>query len=191
MSNYVSHRVVCREEVLYQYFIDKDPFGDGRTVEPPYISFNKLMNVKSLNEYSEKYGVYISYGCGFTWSLLGNGFCEIKFCTRWEYPIRAIIRTLELSHDSFWFAVEENHIYISKFYWEDGVKEDVLFIEEEYSEWLDSNMEFDVSLEDSDDSVWYFLPSAAGKWHNWESTDGFARYMDVAAVYVQLPPGRN
>ena len=53
MSNYVWHKVICRKEVLDQYFIGSDPFGDGRLMDHYYISFNKLFGVKSLNEYSE------------------------------------------------------------------------------------------------------------------------------------------
>lgn len=191
MSNYVWHRVICRKEILDLYFIDTDPLGDGTPVEQPYISFNKLFGVKSLNEYSEKYGVHISYGYGCSWAIQPDGSCDIKFCTRWQYPIRAIIRALELSHDIVWFAVEENHIYASKFYWNNGVKEDVMFIEDGFDDWLNENMEFDDSLEDPDEGVWYYLPKATGTWQNWESADGFARYLDVAAVHVELPPFRR
>jgi hypothetical protein len=187
MSNYVWHKVVCQKEILEKYFIDTDPFGDGTLVEPPYVSFNQLFGVRSLNEYSDKYGVYISYGYSFSWNLQSDGLCEIKFCTRWEYPIRAIIRTLELSHNTVWFAVEENHVYVSKFYWSDGIKEDVILLGEEFDRWLDVNMAFDDSLEDPDDGVWYYLPTSTGTWQNWESNDGFARYLDVAAVHVELP----
>ena len=188
MSNYVWHKVVCRKTILDRYFIDTDPQGDGIPRERPSISFNQLFGAKSLDEYSDKYGVHISYGYNYSWNLLDDGLCEIKFCTRWEYPIRAITRTLELSHDAVWFAVEENRIYVSKFYWEDGVKEDVFYIEEGFYEWLDHNMEFDDSLEDPDDGVWHYLPTASGTWINWESTDGFNRYLDVPAAHVQLPP---
>lgn len=184
MSNYVWHKVLCRKEVLERYFIDVDPLGDGTPVEQPYLSFNKLFGVKSLNEYSDNYGVHIYYGYGCSWEMKPDGFCEAKFCTRWEYPIRAIIRTIELSHDTVWLAVEENRIYVSKFYWSDGVKEDVLNIEDGFDEWLDKNMEYDDSLEDPDDGVWHYLPTANGNWRNWPSSDNFSRYLDVAAVNV-------
>lgn len=187
MSNYVWHKVICRKQVLNQYFIDPDPFGDGTPLKQPYISFNRLFGVKSLNEYSEKYGVHISYSFSFSWEEQPDGLYEIKFCTRWEYPIRAILRALELAHDTIWFAVEENHIYASKFYWADGVKEDVLFIENGFDQWLDENDEFDNSPKDPDDGVWYYLPTATGTWQSWESTDGYARYLDVAAVHVECP----
>ena len=188
MANYVWHRVVCRKEVLDRYFMDPDPFRDGAPVEQPCISFNKLFGVESLEEYSERYGVYVAYGYGCSWSARSDGRCEIKFRTRWEYPIRAILRALELSHDTVWYAVEENFISVSKFCWSDGVKEDVLFIEDGFSDWLRANEDFDASLEDWDDGVWYYLPTATGTWRRWESADGFARYLDVAAVHVELPP---
>ena len=188
MSNYVWHRVICRKDMVERYFIDTDPFGDGRPLERPYLSFNRLFGVKDLGEYSEKYGVHISYGYSFSWEELPDGLCEVKFVTRWEYPIRAIVRLLELSHDSVWFAVEENHIYISKFYWSNGVKEDVMYIAEEYDEWLGEHEDLFESLVDPDEEVWHFLPTATGTWLNWESADGFSRYLDVSAVDVELPP---
>ena len=188
MANYVYNRVICSKEVLEQYFIDPDPFGDGIPLDHPYISFNRLFGVKHLGEYHDKYGVYIYYGNSFSYSELADGSYEIKFCTRWEYPIRAILRVLELSHDTQWFALEENHVYVSRFYWAGEIKEDVMVIADEFDHWLDENMEFDDSLEDPDDGVWYFLPTAKGTWQNWESTDHFARYLDVAVVDIQHPP---
>ena len=179
--------MICQKAFLEQYFIDHDPLGDGIPMEHPYITFNKLFGVHSLNEYSEKYGVHIYYGYGFSWDELPNGQYEIKFCTRWEYPIRAIIRALNLDHGVEWFAVEENHIYVSKFYWSNGVKEDILFIEDDFYHWLDENIEFDDSLKDPDEGVWYFLQCAAGTWQHWESNDDFSRYLDTAAVDVELP----
>jgi len=111
----------------------------------------------------------------------------MKFCTRWEYPIRAIIRALEVSKDTIWFAVEENHIYVSKFYWHKGMREDVFLLENEFDQWLEENMDFEDSLEDPDDGVWHFLPTASGKWQNWPSPDNYSRYLDIAAVKVDMP----
>jgi len=62
MSNYIWHRVTCQKKALNQFLIDTDPLGDGTPVEQPYISFNKLFGVKSLDEYSEKYGVHFIMG---------------------------------------------------------------------------------------------------------------------------------
>lgn len=187
MSNYVWNKVICRKDVLDQFFIDTDPFGDGTPVEQPYISFNKLFGAKSLNEYEEKYGRYISYGWGCTWSMRADNLCELLFCTRWEYPIRAIIRTLELAHDAKWFCVEENFAYISKFYWLNDVREDVFILGDDYDQWLEENMDYDDSIKDPDDGVWHYLPTAKGKWLNWPSSDNFTRYRDVSAYTVENP----
>ena len=182
MSNYVWNKVVCRKDILDQYFIDHDPFGNGSPVNSPYVSFNRLFSVKSLDAYSEKYGVRISYGEGFSWDERPDGLYEVKFCTRWEYPIRAIVRTLELAHDTLWYAFEENRIYVSCFYWADCVKEKILFIEDEFWQWHFDNLDYDDSIEEPDDGVWHFLPTATGTWQNWESRDGFSRYLDKAAI---------
>ena len=187
MANYVVNRVICRKETLDRYFLDCDPFGDGKAIPRPYITFNRLFDAKSLDEYSEKYGVTIAYNWSFLWNELSNGLYEIKFCTRWEYPIRAILRTLEVSHVTVWFACEENHIYVSKFYWSGGVKEDVLHIENDYYEWEEKNPLLFDTLEDGDDDVWYFLQGYKGTWKNWESHDGFKRYLDTSAINVKRP----
>ena len=42
MANYICNRVICRKEILDDYFIDYDPFGDNTPLDHPYISFNKL-----------------------------------------------------------------------------------------------------------------------------------------------------
>ena len=189
MSNYVWHKVICRKEILDQYFIDQDPFGDGTKLQEPYITFNKLFGVHSLNEYSEKYGVHIYYGFGVSWEIQPSGLCTIKFCTRWEYPIKAIVQAITLENDIVWFAVEENCIYVSKFYWSEleGVQEDVLFIEDGYDKWLDVNWNFEDSLQDPDYGVWYYLQTVSNDWRTWKSDDGFSRYQDVAAVDVRIP----
>ena len=188
MSNYVWNKVVCRKDVLEQFLIDPEPFGDGRRMVPPYISFNKLFGVNSLNEYSELYGTHIYYGYGDSWDKRDDGLYEVKFATRWEYPIRAILRILELAHDTLWLAMEENHIYVSKFYWSGGVKEDILFIDEDdVYRWADEKLGADRCLKDCDDEVWYYLPIAKGMWRNWPSSDHFSRYLDVSAVHVKHP----
>ena len=131
MSNYVWNKVVCGQNTLDMYFIDAQPLGQKKPSEKSYISFNKLFGTQSLTEYREKIGVHISYGFGFSWTERDDGLYEIKFATRWEYPIQAIIRALELDHEAQWFAVEEACVYVSKFYWDKAVKEDVMFIDDD------------------------------------------------------------
>ena len=65
MANYVVNKIVCTEEILNEYFIDYYPIEQNEKLEEPYISFNKLFGVKSLNEYAQKYGEYIYYGWSF------------------------------------------------------------------------------------------------------------------------------
>ena len=187
MSNYVWNKVFCTKEMMEKYFIDPDPFGKKETLEKSYISFNKLYNMKSIYEYADKVDVPISYGLGTSWRETENGLYELMFCTRWKYPIKAITKSIELSHDTVWMAFEENNIYVSRFYWDNGVKQDVLLIENEYYSWYDENMEYVDSLKEPDDGVWHFLPYTTEKWRNWESTDGFARYFDVDAIDVDYP----
>lgn len=186
-ANYVYHKVICTGDCLNRYFMDPDPCNDGVSYDPPYISFNKLLSVSSVKEAHERYGSYVYYGFGAAWCERENGLWEIKFATRWKYPIHAIVRAIELNHDLIWYAVEENHVYISRFYWSDGVKEDVLYIEYEYDQWSQKNPDFVFSLADYDDTAWYFLPTATCVWRNWESTDGFARYMNIEAVFAENP----
>ena len=188
MANYVWQKVICRKEVLDRYFIDPDPLGDGIQLEKPYITFNKLFGVKSLNEYSEKYGAEIYYGFGFSWEIQSDGLCVIKFCSRWDYPIKAIIQAITLEKDTVWYAVEENCIYVSKFYWSEaeGVQEDVLFLEADFENWSEANEDFDVSLPDPDYGVWYYLETASKDWKTWKSADGFSRYQDYAVAVVEF-----
>ncbi|HPX32165.1 MAG TPA: hypothetical protein PLT36_01495 [Erysipelotrichaceae bacterium] len=188
MSNYVYNRVVGPKEVLEKYFIEFYQEDDDKKTRKYYISFFKLFGVSSYEEYSEKVGGR-SY-C-YTTSLPkitreDKSLYEIRFQTKWEYPIRAILKAIELSNDIIWFAAEEGCIYISKFYWQSEVKEDVLFIEDEYYSWMERNYWIE-TYDLLDESVWFFLPNAKGKWINWENQDGFKRYLDIEAVFVSYP----
>ena len=78
--------------------------------------------------------------------------------------------------------------YVSKFVWDDGPKEYVSQITDEYHDWCDENDDLADDLPDPDDPLWYYLPLAERTWFNWESNDGFSRYKDVAAVNVSRPP---
>ena len=187
MANYVWNRIFCDKDTLDKYFIDDKPFGDDIVAIEPYITFNKLFGVGSLNEYSEKIGTDIYYGYGSTYRRQEDGRYEVLFVTRWYYPIEAIKEAVLLSHNLEWYAVEENCIYVSKFYWNNGVKEDVMMIEDGYYEWLDVNMDFNESLEDPDFDVWYYLRTVKENWRNWESNDDFKRYKDsTPCIYKSL-----
>ena len=79
-----------------------------------------------------------------------------------------------------WYAVEENNIYVSKFYWDDGVKESVAVIHDPYYDWLGDNMSYGDELEDCDSDVWFFLENANVQWQAWDDSDGFKRYEQPA-----------
>ena len=185
MANFVWNKVICDKEFLDEYFVDYYPLGQGRKLEEPYISFNKLFGVKSLDEY-EEIGEHIYYGFDFDYTEISAGKIEVKFCTKTMYPIEAIKKAIEISHQIEWYAVEENFIYVSRFSWQDGVKEDVTDIAIGYDQWLEDNMEFDISLEAYDCGLWNYLKTVKKRGQRWESDDGFNRYK-VAAVYVKPP----
>lgn len=190
MANYVWNRVICSENTLDKYLIDSYPTGEGRKNDPPYISFNRISGVSSLKEYGENYGVYISYGTGFSQTKRTDELVEVKFCTRWEYPIRAILKLLELTHDTVWYAVEENHSYVSKFIWQGEICEYVAPLGDEYFAWEMANDEFISSIEDSndaDDGAWYYLERKNLNWQIWKSCDNFKRYLDVSVCTMKGP----
>ena len=56
-----------------------------------------------------------------------------------------------------------------------------------YSEWRQAHMDFEESLEDCDDSLWYYLQSVEKCWKTWESTDSFKQYRDKIAYDVHPP----
>lgn len=187
MSNYVWNYVICCKEAAEKYFIDDTSFGEDDLPQKPYITFNKLFGIKTLDNYEKKIGITISYGWGFSYNKLKNGMYELKFTTRREYPIKPILKTIELFHDINWYTVEENHIYTSKFYWLNGIKENVMYISDEFYEWVWENIDFNDALEDYDDGAWYFMPRSREKWKNRESTDNFKRYLDIPAYNVKYP----
>ena len=131
MANYVYNKIICSKEVLNKYFLDDNPFGDKdeKFKINPYITFNKLFNIKLDENYTKKYGESICYEDGFEYNNLENDYVEILFNTRWKYPIKAIKKSLELcKKDITWYVIEENLIYISKFYWFSGGNMDVITI---------------------------------------------------------------
>lgn len=179
MSNYVWNKVICDKETLEKYFIDNNPFGD-EIIEKPYITFNKIFGMGSLQDYREKVGKTIDYGYGFSYYPIDSDNYAILFCTRWNYPIQAIKKLLQLSNKTEWYLVEENYVYISKFCWENGVKEKVMWIRDGYDDWFISNEELYLDIKDPDSDVWYYLQAADETWLDWESNDQFKRYEEAA-----------
>ena len=76
--------------------------------------------------------------------------------------------------------VEENYVYISKFCWENGVKEKVMWIRDGYDDWFISNEELYLDIKDPDSDVWDYLQVADEEWLDWESNDQFKRYEGLA-----------
>ena len=176
MANYVWNKVICDKATLEEYFIDYEPIEEGKVLDKPYITFNKMFGVKSISEHYEKVGENIYYGYGFSYKELSKDRYEIKFTTMWKYPIEAIKKIIELAKDTEWYAVEENYIFVSRFYWCDGVRESIVKIEEDYEEWRENNADLYETIEVCDNEMWYYLQTIEPEWTEWESDDGFGRY---------------
>ncbi len=186
MSNYVANKIICKKKFYEKFFLDLNAFGDVELDDyiktTPYITFNKLYNVKSINEYRDKYGTYIYYGFGHSVKELNNDLVEIKFQTSKYYPICAIKKAIELDNSIVWYAVEENLIYISKFEWnENKVVEKTLYIEtDKFNNWYDENIcngnTYD-NLEDCDDAIWYLNDYSEQDWKLWKTDDLIKRYI--------------
>lgn len=177
MANYVYNRVICSEQLFYRYFWDQTPFGEIR--DDPYITFNQLVGVNSITEYNNKYGVSIYYGYGVIHRRLENGQIELLFATRWYHPIEAIKKAVTIDPNLIWYTVEENVIYISKFYWNGNIHEDVYIPGDTWDDWYEHNVKYsDHIREDADNDVWIFLSAVEPNWVEWPSTNSFQRYFE-------------
>lgn len=146
MSNYVYNKIICTEEILNKYFLDYEPFEESKKIDTPYITFNKLFNIKISEDYDKICGALIYYGDGFEYNKIDNNKVEILFNTIWNCPIKAIIRAIELcKNDIIWYACEESLNDISKFYWDDRVVEDILNLVDraDFDEFMIENEEKD------------------------------------------------
>ncbi|HFU3730364.1 TPA: hypothetical protein ACGO80_002053 [Streptococcus suis] len=177
MANYVYQQVICSKDFFETYFLDSYPI-DERKIDPPYISFNKLVCVKNIGEYGEQFGEYIYYGYGFTYQMRSDGLMVVTFATQRAYPIAAIRAAIQLDHSLEWYAIEENCIYVSRFYWNNGVKEVICLLGDDFAERAWDKYEFEESLADSDHIVWYFLLENDAKWLGWSSGLGLPRYYE-------------
>lgn len=193
MANYVWHRVICTEEILNQYFLDPVPFVDGIQQNPPYITFRKLFGYKSAKEYWHSDHILVYNGFGFSWQLIEKNRVEVKFCTKWQYPIHAILKAFELCREELqWFACEENHVYVSRFTWsEQSVKEHFILLPDSYWGWDEKiEQESNGKLPDWDDPVWSYLPQSGLNWHLWTEGDIFSRYNNQAVCKITPPHNR-
>ncbi|HEM3636316.1 TPA: hypothetical protein U1C44_001812 [Streptococcus suis] len=175
MANYVYQQVVCSQEFFETYFLYYYPIDENR-IEPPYISFNKLVNAKDIGVYRERFGEYIYYGYSFTYKRRSDGLMVLTFATQRAYSIAVIRAAIQLDHSLEWYAIEENCIYVSRFYWNNGVKEAICLLGDDFGKWAWDRYEFEESLADSDHIVWYFLLENDVKWLGWSSGLGLPRY---------------
>ena len=179
MANYVYQQVICSKDFFETYFLDCYPIDEKR-IDPPYISFNKLVGVKDLGEYGEQFGEYIYYGYGFTYQMRSDGLMVLTFATKRDYPIAAIRAAIQLDHTVEWYAIEENCIYVSRFFWEQGVQEEICLLnDDEFGKWAWDRYEFEELLADSDHIVWYFLLENDIEWLSWSSS------LDLPSFYKE------
>ena len=190
MANFVYHRVILRKKDLEEHFLDHDPFGDGNPSGRSLISFNRLLGLKTVDEYDDHELTAIDYEKDFGARVLKDGRIDLRFCTRWRYPVHAILKALELCPSLVWYAAEENHVYVSRFSCgENGkVQEEVMMIENGYDEWA-SSVRFEEELASWDDPVWYYLETSNDPWKVWPDEDGFERYKGIEAFHVEPPFG--
>lgn len=179
MANFVFQQVIFSREFLEKFFIDYYPIHKDNPLDRPYISFNKIVGTTSLNKYKDKFGEYIYYGYGFSYKGLADGRVALKFATKWDYPIAAIHRTLTLDHSIEWYAVEENDLYVSRFYWEQGVQERIALLRDDFYVWSEAQQLIEDDLSDEDHLLWYFLKDHQVSWIPWTDDLNLPRYFKV------------
>lgn len=179
MANYVYQQVICSREFFEKFFIDYSPIQKDNCLNRPYISFNKIVGVNSLNEYKEKFGEYIYYGYGFSYVEHLDGRIVLKFVTKWNYPMAAIQCAISLDHSIEWYAVEESEIYVSKFYWEEGLQEMVALLGDEFHVWAERQYVFEEELSDENHILWYFLKENQVIWIPWTDDLALPRYFEL------------
>lgn len=185
MANYVLNKIICTKEILRKYFVDNHPIDDKDLLKEPYISFNKLFGVKSLNKYNERYGESIYYGFGFSYEKNKEGLIEIKFLTKYLYPICAIVKAVEMFKEELtWYSCEENKIYLSNFFWyKNRIKENTLYLEKtEYEEWVNNNEDYIEKIEYPDDEIWHYRFENRTDWEIWECDNLIKRYFEQYPV---------
>lgn len=200
MANYVYNRVICTKDFFEKYFLDDNPFGespDQKIAWPKdYITFNKLFQCHSIEEYRTLTNcTTIDYGSGTSFHEIGTGRYEVLFDTRWYYPIKAIVKACELARGNLvWYAIEENEIYFSKFFWQDNqVMEETIFIEndEDFEDFRDDLWDDLSELPEfvyPDFWIWGYQPETKTGWTIWPSDDLSKRYLNnyPADKYYQM-----
>ena len=166
----IYNRVICTGAFFQKWLLD-DTAEDEETSS---ISFQKLLSrndeLEAYNDVPRNYSI----------NSLENGFVELKFTTRWFYPIQAICSALETEHDLTWYAAGDNYDYVSKFVWNNkAVEEYVLFLKRSAFEiWVKERMDWikKQRYEPFESLVWLYRPEEVQKWKGPVPGDLFVRY---------------
>lgn len=128
------------------------------------------------NDYERQFGAQIYYGAGFEYNRLKDDIYEVKFITMRYYPIMAITELLKLCQNKVvWYAFEESSDYISKFYWSEEIKEEILYINnsKDFEEFLDLTEECD-----SEFWIWNYKPENKDEWKISSSNNLIEKYFN-------------
>ncbi len=185
MSNFVWHRLICHRNVTEELFSDSAFCIRCGSCELPGISFRRvydLFHVDPETDLISGRDSYIANDQGISVHFVSEELCELMFLTRNFYPVFVIFKTLEMFHDTIWYAVEENCVYVSKFIWEtDQLVEYAVYIEKEYGKWLESNFDYALSVQNPDSDVWHFMENGRMKWKPWDNRDPVETYSNFMA----------
>lgn len=161
MSNYVSNRIICKKDFLKKYLYDEHPAGVLQQSISPIakISFNHLFSMSTIDQYKAVHGTTIAYDYGVGCMDIDQDFVDIRFQTERYYPIRAILKAIQLDHSIIWLCVEDNYQYISIFQWssdEEKVTELIvdLFNSDEYVAHIEEIGS--MVIHSWDDGLWHY-----------------------------------
>jgi len=182
MSTFAHSRIICTKEILDEWFLTSDTDG-GEGGESPYITFKKIMKRTE----DECYFTDMCEVSFYMYRALADGRWEILINHRHGiYPIRAILKAVEMFKDKIeWYSEREN-IYISRFYWCDGqVKEDIMPIDGVYDDFDDNYEKMEgMIVQRSEreqyvtDEAWIYMELYPKPWINWPCDDFEERYFD-------------
>lgn len=173
MANYVSNKIICSEKFFNDYFIDHYYIGEETKEVEPYISFDKLV-VDTFSKHDWSNGGPIYYGYGWEYQKKAEGLIELKLQTKYFYPIKAIVKAINLDNSIKWYCVQDNYIYLSKFtydFYNKKVKEEIIFLDEHFENYLGYILDngLNKTLNYADDEIWYYSFKPINKWVEWET----------------------
>lgn len=152
MANYVYNKVICSKKFFNEYFYNEE-----------------LDMILFPNE-----GNYIYQGFGHTCKEISENLLEVKFASKWDYPIKLIVDFINIDHSIKWYAIEENYVYLSKFEYDEKqnkVKESIVILDSNFDNFLGKLLDADlkVELEDADHLFWYCKLKHFNNWIEWET----------------------